>query len=347
MVYLISSKFIMHYYLYIQQHISNLLHLPYLNLISLFIVLLGFAILLEIITGIFTLIAGWAERKIIARTQSRRGPVYVGKFGILQNMADAIKLIVKENIVPDTADKPLFAMILPAVYVIYFIALVFLPLTNTFVGIGTSIGLIIVFMLLSLVPLFLFLAGWTSGNKFGSISSQRSIIMLVSYEIPLLLVLAAVAMLSHTYNFTSIVAMQSHIWYILLMPIGFAIFFIITLAEAERPPFDLREADNELVSGWLTDVSAPYYALALFIDYTRMFVGALLITLLFLGGWQGPVLPPFAWLMIKISVITLLFIIIRATTFRLRLDSLLRLGWLYLLPAAVLNLFITFLLFIK
>lgn len=337
----------MKYYTYIQQHISNFIQLPYSNWISLIIVLIGFGILLEVVTGIFTLIAGWAERKIIARAQSRRGPVYVGKFGILQNMADAIKLIVKENIVPDNADKPLFVMILPAIYVIYFIVLAFLPLTSTFVGIDTSIGLIVIFSLLSFVPLLLFLAGWTSGNKFGSISSQRSIIMLVSYEIPMILVLAAVVMMAHTYNLTSIVGLQSHMWYILLMPIGFIIFFIITLAEAERPPFDLREADNELIAGWLTDVSAPYYALALFLDYTRMFVGALLITLLFLGGWNGPVLPPFVWLMVKISVITLIFIIIRATTVRLRLDSLLKIGWLYLLPAAVINLFITFLLFVR
>jgi NADH-quinone oxidoreductase subunit H len=136
-------------------------------------------------------------------------------------------------------------------------------------------------------------------------------------------------------------------WYAVLMPIGFVIFFIVMLAELERPPFDIREADNELIAGWLTDVGAPYYGLALFLDYTRMFVGTLLISILFLGGWNGPVLPPFVWLMVKVVILTFFIIVIRATTVRMRLDRLLHFGWIYLLPLSVINLLISFALFVR
>ena len=131
------------------------------------------------------------------------------------------------------------------------------------------------------------------------------------------------------------------------MPIGFVVFFIAMLAELERPPFDLREADSELIAGWLVDVGAPYYAVALFVDYTRMFLGSLLISLLFLGGWLGPYLPGLVWLLIKAFAVATVIVIIRATTVRMRLDRLMRFGWFWLLPLAVLNIILTFMLFVK
>jgi NADH-quinone oxidoreductase subunit H len=171
---------------------------------------------------------------------------------------------------------------------------------------------------------------------------------MVSYEIPLLLVIAAVAMLSNSLSLSSIVAAQGSMWYIVLMPIGFVVFFVVMLAELERPPFDLREADNELIAGWITDLSPSYYAIALFLDYTRMFVGTLLIVLLFLGGWLGPsFLPAFAWIMIKVVLLCVLIVLIRVSMVRARIDKTLKIGWLYLLPLAVINLLITFILFIR
>jgi NADH-quinone oxidoreductase subunit H len=216
------------------------------------------------------------------------------------------------------------------------------------VGIDSSIGLFAVFVLISFSPLLLFLAGWTSGNKFGSISAQRSVMVMISYEVPMFLVIIAVAMLSNGYSLVSVVGAQSSYWFALLMPIGFVIFFIVMLAELERPPFDLREADSELVAGWLTDASAPYYALALMLDYVRMFVGALLIALLFFGGWLGPsVILPFAWLIAKVLLITVFIVIIRATSVRMRIDNVLKLGWIYLTPLAMLNLLVTFIVFVR
>ncbi len=344
----ITSPAIASYFAFLYNWLSGFVAPPVLWPLAFIISFLIFLIILSIMFSLFAYVFGWVERKVIGRAHSRHGPTYVGPFGFLQNLADLVKLMSKENILPDKADKPLFQMILPSVVALFVLILAFLPFTNAFVGIGTTISLLAVFVLLSFSPLLLFLAGWTSGNKFGSISAQRSVVILISYEIPLFLVVIAAAMLSNSLSFTAIVAAQSPFWYVLLMPIGFVVFFIVLMAELERPPFDLREADSELIAGWLTDASAPYYALALFLDYIRMFVGTLLITLLFFGGWLGPsIVPAFAWLMIKVVILTVFIVLIRATSVRMRLDRILRLGWQYLTPLAMLNLLITFIIFVR
>lgn len=316
--------------------------------IAIGIALVAFFIILSVIFSIASYLLGWIERKMIARAQSRRGPTYVGKYGILQNFADLVKLLSKEWISPDLADKPLFYLILPVIVASMIVLLSFVPLTSNFIGINTTLGLFAVFVIMSFYPLLLFFAGWTSGNKFASISAQRSIVMMVSYEIPLFLVLIAVSMLSGGFGFLGIVASQSTLWFAVKMPIGFILFFIVMLAELERPPFDLREADNELVAGWLTDVSAPYYAIALLLDYMRLCLGSLLIVVIFLGGWLGPsIVPPFIWIMAKLLVVSLVIILVRSTVFRMRIDQILKSGWAYLIPIAVFNLLLTFLIFVK
>ena len=343
----IDSGFISQVFGYAYHLLYPIVGAFYAEALSLLIGFIAFAIILAILIVGFVYLFGWGERKIMARVHSRHGPTYVGKFGILQNMADVLKLLSKENIVPDSADKPLFGLVLPLFYAMMVVMLAFIPITGTFVGINATLGLLVVFLLLSFSPLILFLAGWTSGNKFASISAQRSVITMVSYELPMLFVVVAVAMLAHSYNLISIVNAQHGIWFGILMPIGFIVFFIVMLAELERPPFDLREADNELIAGWLTDVSAPYYGLALFLDYTRMFVGSLLISLLFLGGWLGPVLPAAFWLILKVVLVTVFIIIIRTSMPRMRLDRLIHTGWIYLLPLALLNMLITFIVLVK
>ncbi|MEM0147263.1 MAG: complex I subunit 1 family protein [Candidatus Micrarchaeaceae archaeon] len=317
---------------------SNILH----EVLGFVIYAIGIGILIIV----FDYFMGWLERKIIAKVQLRHGPTFVGKYGLLQNLADFTKLLAKAHFMPKNADKLLFSLALPLMLAISIFLIFLLPIVPQ-TGIGNfANSLLIIFALLAFMPLLIFIAGTASGNKFGQISAQRSVAMLLSYEIPMLLVIASVGMLAKSYNLFSIVSAQTKYWYVLLMPIGFFVLFVAMLAEMERSPFDLREADSELIAGWLTDVSAPYYTLALFLDYTKVFLGSAVIALLFFGGWQGPFLPPIAWLLIKAVVIAVFVMLIRATAVRMRLDRLLKLGWFILLPLALINLFITYMLFV-
>lgn len=308
-----------------------------------------YAVLVVVLITVFDYMFGWAERKIMAKAQSRHGPTKVGKYGILQNLADLIKLIAKSNYAPRNAKKFIFSFTIVLMLAISIFIILLLPFSQSLTVANLGFGLLVIFVALAFMPIIIFINGFASGNKFAAISAERSVVMLVSYEIPLLIIIASVAMLSGSYNLVEIIAAQAAThWYVLLMPIGFATFFIAMLAEFERPPFDIREADSELIAGWLTDVSAPYFSLALFIDYTRMFLGSLVITMLFLGGWSGPgLLPPIFWLLAKSVAIALVIIVIRATMVRMRLDRLLRIGWMALLPLALVNLILTFIIFVK
>lgn len=304
-----------------------------------------FAVAMLIAITSFDYIFGWIERKLVAKIHLRHGPTKVGKYGLLQNAADFLKLFAKENIIPANANKMIFVATIPIVAAIFAFTVLILPLQPDLLGVNLSLGLLIIFVLLSFVPVLIFIGGWASANKFAAIAAQRSVILLVSYEIPLFLAIGAVALFDKSFAFTNIVAAQSASWNILIMPIGFVIFFIALLAELERPPFDLREADSELIAGWLTDVGAPLYAISLFIDYTRVFLGGLLVSLLFLGGWLGPsFLPGVVWLIIKVLIVATIVVILRATSPRMRLDRILHLGWMWLIPLAVINLFVTYLL---
>jgi NADH-quinone oxidoreductase subunit H len=344
----ISSPAVSSYFGWIGTWLSSAFGVAPGSPIALGLALLAYFIILSIILSIASYLLGWIERKFIARAQSRHGPTYVGKFGILQNFADLVKLLSKETISPDMADRPLFMMVLPVVVAAMIVLFTFIPFTSNFLGINSSLGLFAIFVVISFFPLLLFFAGWTSGNKFASISAQRSVVLMISLEIPLFIVIATVAMLAGGFGMLGIVGSQMHGWMALKMPIGFIIFFIVMLAELERPPFDLREADNELVAGWLTDVSSPYYAVSLLLDYMRLLLGSLLITVIFLGGWLGPApIPPFVWTMVKVLIVSLVIILVRSTVFRMRIDKILRSGWIYLLPLAIVNLLLTFILFVR
>lgn len=308
--------------------------------------IVAFGIVLLIMISIFDYLYGWFERKLMAKLQFRHGPTLVGKYGILQNLADIIKLLSKETIIPDNANKYLFLIGIPAMLSLFIFLIYLIPITSTIYGIDLSIGLLLLFALLSFSPLLVFITGWASGNKFASISSQRSVMMLISYEIPMLLVIAGIGVAAHSYDFLNIVNAQSTIPFAILMPIGFVIFSIAMLAELERPPFDIREADSELIAGWLTDVSSPYYAIALFIDYSRVLLGSLLLVVLFFSGWLGPsILPAFIWMAIKVLIVATALIFIRVSTVRMKINRLLNLGWMYMTPLAVINLLYIFALF--
>ncbi len=306
-----------------------------------------YAIFIIIITSAFAYLFGWIERKLIAKIQHRHGPTYVGKYGIFQNLADLVKLLSKEHIDPENSDPTLLALGPILLLAITTFMVLLLPFSQSIQATNLSLGILLLFVLIAFLPLIVFLSGFATGNKFADISAQRSVLMLISYEIPMVVVVAAIVLFTGSYNISSIIASQSqHLWFALLMPLGLLVFFVAMLAEMERPPFDLREADSELIAGWLTDYSAPYYALALFIDYTRIFLGSLIIVILFFGGWSGPLLPGIAWLIIKAFIVALFTIVIRATTMRMRIDRILRLGWLWLLPLSLINLILVYILFV-
>lgn len=306
-----------------------------------------YAIIILILIIVFDYLFGWLERKTVAKIQGRHGPTYVGKYGMLQNLADFIKLLSKEHEVPKRADRFLFLLTIPLMLALSIFLILLLPFSPTLIESNIGLGMLAIFIVLSFMPLIISVNGFSSGNKFAAISAQRSVVMLLSYEIPMLLVLAAVGTIANGYNIAGIIDAQAKGWFVLLMPLGFVVFFVVMLVELERLPFDMREADSELVAGWLTDVSAPYFGLALLLDYTRMFLGSLLIAILFLGGWLGPILPPIVWLILKCFIVSFFIVIIRATSIRMRIDSLLRFGWLWLLPLSLLNLIITYLIFIR
>ncbi len=306
--------------------------------------LYGVAVL--ILISVFDYLYGWFERKVMAKTQFRHGPNTVGKYGILQNLADIVKLLSKEEIVPKNANRYILALGVPIMLWLMVFLVMLVPLSGGIYGVDTGVSMLLIFVLLSFSPLLVFITGWATGNKFASVSSQRSVMMLISYELPMLIVIVAVGIAAKSFSLISIVNAQAGMPFAAVMPIGFIIFLIALLAELERPPFDIREADSELIAGWLTDVSAPYYAQALFIDYTRVLLGSLLVSILFLGGWTGPVLPGVAWMAIKVLAVAFTLILVRVSTVRMRIDKLLRLGWTYMVPLAMLNLLIVSALYI-
>ncbi|MHB1830634.1 MAG: complex I subunit 1/NuoH family protein [Candidatus Micrarchaeaceae archaeon] len=336
----------------LQADIGNIANIPYWiggDPLHQVIGIIIYIIIISITFSIFGYMVGWLERKLIARAQYRHGPTYVGMWGLLQNLADLIKLLSKEDVIPENAYRPLFAVSLPLLLALSIFIVLLLPYSPTLQATNLGFGLLIIVTIISFLPLLLFTAGFSSGNKFAGISAQRSILVLLSYELPVLIVIATVAMLAGGYSLNGIISSQAtHYYFGLLMPIGFVVFFIALLAEFERPPFDLREADSELIAGWLTDVSAPYYALALFLDYARMFLGSILVSILFLGGWLGPsFLPPLFWILLKAFIVSIFVIVVRATAFRMRVDRVLRFGWFWLIPLSLINLIITYMVFVK
>ncbi|MGC9037298.1 MAG: complex I subunit 1/NuoH family protein [Candidatus Micrarchaeia archaeon] len=311
---------------------------PYAEVLGLFV----YAVLVGLLVILVDYFLGWLERKVVAKAQLRHGPTMVGKFGLLQNLADFTKLLAKSSYLPKRADRLLFTLALPFMLALAIFLILLLPLVPS-LGFGNfASSLVLVFALFSFTPLFIFIVGASSGNKFAEIGAQRSVLMLLSYELPMIFVIASLGILARSLNLFAIVQAQSKIWYIFFLPIGFFVFFVSMLAELERSPFDLREADSELIAGWLTDVSAPSYTLALFLDYTKTFFGSLLMAMLFFGGWLGPALPGLAWLLIKALIIAVFIMLVRATAMRMRIDRVLRLGWYVLLPLAVVNLIIAF-----
>ena len=295
-----------------------------------------------IIAFVLVLVMGYIyiERRAMGIMQARLGPNRVGPFGLLQPVADAIKVMCKEDIVPIKADKIVHWL---APIVAFFPALMIfavIPFQNGAVLADLNIGILYVVAISSISTVGVFMAGWGSNNKYTLISAMRSVASVVSYEIPVVLSLAGVVVIAGSMSLNQIVLAQN-IPMILFQPLGFLLFFIGALAEINRSPFDLLEADSEIVAGLHTEYSGMKFALFYLMEYAEALAVSAIVTTLFLGGWRGPLLPPWLWFLIKVIAVFFVMVWIRTTMPRIRIDQLMALAWKFLFPLAMINLLIT------
>ena len=299
------------------------------------------------VTGFLIVNALWIiyyERKFSARLQIRKGPNRVGPVGLFQTIADTIKLLIKEDITPKKADKALFLVAPFIIFIPTMLVFLVIPFGKGLIPADLNIGILYVLAITGLAVIGLLTAGWASNNKYSLIGGLRSAAQVVSYEIPLLIVILGVVVMAGSIKMGDIVAAQAggvKTWFIFPQAVGFILFLIAGNAEINRAPFDLPEAESELVSGFITEYSAMRFAMFFLAEYTNIFLTAAIAATLFLGGWHGPLLPPVVWFLIKTYFVITILMWIRWTFPRVRVDHLMEFSWKYLIPIALLNLVIT------
>lgn len=294
-----------------------------------------------IVFTINALFATWLERKVAGHIQLRLGPMEVGFHGILQGAADGLKLIAKEIITPKGVDKKLFTL---APYLAFFPTLlmfVVIPFSDKLQVRDLNIGLLYFFSISCIATLGIFMAGWASNNKYSLMGAVRSIAQSIAYEIPIILSILSVVIITQSLKLSEIVNYQSKYWLVLVQPIAFVIYVISAIAELNRTPFDIPEAESELVAGFHTEYSGMRFAVFFMAEYTNIFLVSAMATTLFLGGWRGPILPPIVWFFIKTYALVFFIIWVRWAFPRLRPDQLMSFCWKFLTPLALLNLLIT------
>ena len=274
----------------------------------------------------------WLERKTLGRLQRRYGPTRTGMFGLMQPIADAVKLIIKEDIIPEDSEKAIFWIAPVIVVVSAFIIWVTIPGGDNAVLRNLPLGLFYIVAFAVIGILGLVLAGWGSANKYGIMGGLRSAAQLISYEIPVVLVAAAVAILAQSLDMREIVSQQATLPYIALMPLGFVVFFIAGLAEVGRTPFDIYHAESEVVGGPFVEYSGAHWSVFFLAEYINTFAIAALTALLFLGGWGGPALPDVVWFLLKTYAVVLVVFWVRGTFPRLRIDQLMSFAWKVMVP---------------
>ena len=292
----------------------------------------------------------WVERKLLGRMQARFGPNRAGWFGLLQPLVDLVKLITKEDTVPEGASKTLFHLAPGVTALMALLIFAVIPFGKGFTLRGRPIPLVIsdlnvgvlYFLALSSLSVYgIVLGGWASNSKYSLLGGIRGAAQMISYEIALGLSLVPVVMLARSFSLVEITNAQRNYPFILVQPVSFLLFFIAAVAEIKRIPFDLPEAENELGAGYHTEYSGMRFGLFFLGEYINMIVLGSLVAVFFLGGWHGPVLPPLLWFLIKVGVIVFILIWMRATFPRIRYDQLMNMGWKALIPFALLNIIVT------
>jgi NADH-quinone oxidoreductase subunit H len=328
---------------------ATLSDLPLLVLATLAKVVVVLVVLLTAIAYIV-----WMERKVVARIQSRWGPYLVGPHGLLQPVADGLKFLFKEDIVPDKVDRPIFWLAPFLAFTLAFLSISVIPFGESVTIAGHTIpfqitdlnvGLLFVLAVTSLGVYGVALAGWSSNSKFPLFGGLRSSAQLISYELSLSLAVVGVVMIAGSLSLREIVEQQRGLWNIFKQPIGFLLYFTAAIAETNRTPFDLPEAESELVGGYHTEYSSFKFAMFFMAEYANMVTVSCLATSLFFGGWLGPVfgppllraILPVLWFALKVLAFLFVYIWIRGTLPRFRYDQLMSFGWRFMLPVALLN----------
>ena len=300
-------------------------------------------ILIGVLVGVLAIAAGliWLERRMLGLWQDRYGPNRAGPFGSLQVAADMIKIFTKEDWIPPFADKPVF-VIAPAIIVVTtLLSFAIIPFAPGIEIVNLNIGLLFFLAMSSLSVYSVALAGWASDNKYSLLGGLRAAAQMLGYEVFMGLSLVGVVMLAGSFSLREIVEAQRKVWFVIPQFLGFVIFLIAGLAETRRIPFDLPEAENELVAGYHTEYSGMKFGMFFVGEYIGVTLISALIATLFFGGWLGPVLPPPLWMIIKTFAFICGFILVRAALPRLRYDQLLSFGWKLMLPLSLFNIVVT------
>jgi NADH-quinone oxidoreductase subunit H len=291
--------------------------------------------------------AVYFERKVIGHMQARLGPMRVGPHGLLQPIADGIKLFFKEDIIPSNVDRPIF-YVAPVIIVVAALAsFAVIPFWEKFSIANLNIGILYILALSSLGAYSVILAGWSSNSKYAFLGGLRSSAQVISYEIAMGLSLVGVMLLAGSANLSDIVNAQSRYPFILVQPVAFVVFLASAFAETNRLPFDLPEAETELVAGYFVEYSGIRFGLFFLGEYAAMFVMSALATICFLGGWKGPdfwiftYVPPIIWFLLKVYALIFFYFWVRATLPRYRYDQLMSLGWKLFIPLMLANIVIT------
>ena len=307
-------------------------------------VVAGLAMMMILVNGVLVGagLFSWVERRLIGRFHNRIGPNRWGPFGLLQPMADLVKLLTKEDLTPKSADRLLFAIVPVAMLAPVILTMAVVPFAKDTALANLNVGVLYILAVTSITSVAIFMAGWASDNRYAMFGASRGVAVLISYEVPVVMSLLGVVLLAGSMSLDDVVSAQN-VPFLLVQPMAFFVFLAGISAELNRTPFDLAEAESELIAGFHTEYSGVKFALIQAAEFCALLTSSAVIVTLFLSGWSGPFSEYFgwAWFLLKIGVLAFMFSWVRATLPRLRIDQLLAFAWKFLLPLSIINLFAT------